>query len=253
MPAWHRVTVEVEMFDDVEAKGALVLVAFHSTGAAAPIAAAYLRQSLSLPIVGHIRVPELGPVVQVADGVATSPIRILGGEVACSVGKDCDRLYVVAGDLPVPLAIADEIAQAILAWAKDATFVLCLDAVVRDKEDHEPDVFMLANGKDALAHLRSSKAEPLEGGIIVGTTAAILAAGKKAGVEVGALVVEAVRNHPDGRAAAQLVQALDPLIPTIKIDPGPLIKEATELEAQMEKALREAQQAQPQKPVHTFI
>lgn len=244
--------IRAETFTEADPTRALVILAFHSTGAAAPIAAAYLREQVDLPLVGHIMDPELGPVVHVADGVATSPVRILGGTTKCSL-EDCERVYLVTAELPLPLPVIGDIAEAILDWAKDAALILCLDAVVRDGDDATPDVHAVAGDKEALEMLSSTAAKPLPAGVLVGMTGAMLlrARGKKA--RVAAVVVEAARSHPDGRAAAELVKILDPLLPDIDIDPGPLLAEAMKLEERIAKSIREAQEAQPQRPGHTFI
>lgn len=245
--------LSVECFADVDPSEALIIVAFHGTGAAAPIAAGYLQQTLDLPLVGHIRAPDMGAVVHVSEGIATSPVRIYGGDIICHLDHQCDRLFLVTSELPIAPEHADTLAKAILEWAAPANVVLCLDAVAREAEDETPDVFAIAATDTALGKLARSKAEPLGGGIIVGLTAAILGRARDHGVEAGAFLVEAAGDHPDGRAAAALITAIDPLVPQIAVDPGPLLEEALVLEAQMEKALREAEESQTKRPAHTFI
>ncbi len=245
--------VTVETFEAVDVDGALVLVAFHGVGAAAPIAASYLRQHLDLPLVGQVRAQQLGPVVHVSNGIATGPIRVYGGEVACHLDKDCPRLYVIMAELPIDVEIAGELADAILAWAGGARMVISLDAVVRGADDHTPDVYSLAYTASGLKKLSATKAPSLDGAVIVGPTAAILTRSRDHHVDAGALVVEAAKAHPDGRAAAALIEALDKLVPEVVFDNEPLLEEALAIEKQIENAIGQAEAAQPKRPMHTFI
>jgi predicted ATP-grasp superfamily ATP-dependent carboligase len=57
-------------------------------------------------------------------------------------------------------------------------------------------------------------------------------------VRTGAILVEATREHPDGRAAAALIEALDRIVPDVKMDAKPLLKEALALEEEI-KRIRE--------------
>lgn len=243
----------VETFTDADPRDALVVVAFHSTGAAAAIAASYLRQSLSLPLVGHIRVEGLGPIVNVQAGIATSPVRIFGGDVECRLDKGCPRLFVVVAEMPLDLELVDDIAEAILGWAGAARAIVCLDSVMRDANETEPKVFAIADDLETLQLLDPTGAESMPGGFLVGITAAILSRSRDHGAHGAALVVEAAREHPDARAAAALVTHIDPLMPEVKVDLKPLLAEAELIEKQLARALAEAESAQVVRTPHTFI
>ncbi len=243
----------VETFTDADPRDALVVVAFHSMGAAAAIAASYLRQSLALPLVGEVRVDGIGPVVSVQEGISTSPVRVFGGEVECRLDTGCPSLYLVTAELPIDADLVEDIADAILHWAGSARAIVCLDAVVRDEGAKEPAVYAIADDAETLQLLTPTGAKPLHGGFLVGMTAAVLSRSRSHGVHGAALVVEADEDHPDARAAAALVTHIDPLMPEIKVDLKPLLAEAEMIEAKLAKALREAEASQPRRSTHTFI
>ncbi len=245
--------VTVECFEQQDVTDALIVVAFHGVGAAAPIAAAYLREHLDLPLVGHVRAEQLGPVVHVTEGIATGPIRVYGGETECKLDGPCPRLYVIMAELPISVEMAGELADAILAWSGGARMVLSLDAVVRGDDDDTPDVFGIAYHKRGLKKLAAADVPTLDAAIIVGPTAAVLAKSRDHHVDAGALVVEAAKGHPDGRAAAALIAALDRMVPEVKFDHEPLLEEALAIEKQIEDAIGQAEAAQPKRPMHTFI
>ena len=69
----------------------------------------------------------------------------------------------------------------------------------------------------------------MERALIGGVTSHLVLAGPARGVRTGALLVEASRDHPDGRAAAALIEALARMMPDVPIDHKPLMKEAQAL------------------------
>ncbi len=246
--------VNVELFDSVDLQDALIVVAFPSTGAAAPIAGTYLHKHLNLPLVGHITSPDMTGVVHIANGIACSPIRIHGGETQCDIDGPCPRIFTITSEIPIPAEILGEVAEAIITWAAPSRMVLSLDAVGREENDDQtPDVFAGSATPAALKALESSKAETLVKAIIGGLTAHILSHGRTTPFHVATLIVEAAQSHPDGRAAAALIETLDRLIPELKVDSKPLLKDAMELEAQIKKAMEDAEAQQPRRNQGTFI
>lgn len=227
--------IALETFEKVELKDALVLVAFPTTGSASSIAAHYLCKHLDLPLVGHVLAPELSGVMAIQDGRATSALRILGGETKCRLSKDCPRLYVVMTELALPPLVTLRVADMLLTWAKSggAHLVLALEGVVRGEGDDTPDVFCAAAKEDVLKELRKVGVPVMERALIGGVTSHIVLAGPSRGLRTGSLLVEASRDHPDGRAAAALVEALAKVMPDVSIDPKPLLKEALQLEAEI--------------------
>lgn len=245
--------VSVEMFEDADLKDALVILAFPSTGAAAPIAGTYLHKRLGLPLVGHLVSEDLEGVSHVENGIAASPIRIHGGETHCDLDGPCPRIYTITTEFPLPLEMLPEVADAITKWAKLSRMVLSLDAVGRDHDGETPTVYAGGSTPEALQALSSSRAKTLEKGLVGGLTAYILAKGHHANFHAALLIVEASQDHPDGRAAAALVEALDRLIPELKVDPTPLLDDAMELEKEVKKAMDAAQFTTPNRSQHTFI
>ena len=242
----------VETFTDVDLTDALVIVAFPSTGAASPIAGAYLMERLDMPLVGHLVSDAFSGIVNIEDGKATSPIRIHGGEVACELDKPCRGIYIISTEVPLPLEVTVEAAHAILEWAKDARVVLALEAVVRESGDDTPDVYSAFRDDASKACIEPAGVEPIGRAMIAGMTAVLLASDLPA--KVASLMVEAAPDHPDGRAAAALITALDPLIPQIKVDAQPLLEDAMRLEQEIQAAMTQAEQAQsPRRTSHSFI
>jgi uncharacterized protein len=245
----------VETFSDLALQDAVVIVAFPTAGSASSIAAQYLVRHLDLPLVGHFRLPEMSGLVSIQEGLVTSAVRIYGGEVACRIGRDCPHIYIVTTELSLPPPALMRLGEAVMFWAAGggAHMVLVLEAVVRGEGDDEPNVFVAAADKKVLKTLLKTGLPPMERALIAGITAQILLEAPKRGIAAGGLLVEASRDHPDGRAAAALVDALGKMIPDVDVDPKPLLKEASALEDEIKKARAQMQPTGPPPAEPTFI
>lgn len=232
-------------FEEMDWKDALVFTAFPTTGAVASIAGHYLRDQLDLPLAGCYRVADQMPLIEVRDGLISSPIRIQGGRSRCDVklSKNCRSIYLVSTDLPLQPPLLLDVAHAILDKAKEdgAHLVLALEGVVRDEDDDTPDVFLAGSSQEVLDELKAVDRPAAKRGMMVGMTAELLLSGRIEEVPVATLMVEANQKHPDGRAAAALLSALDPLLPDIHVETKPLEEQAMALEEEIKKAQKEAQ------------
>ncbi|MES2153980.1 MAG: PAC2 family protein [bacterium] len=246
----------VEVFADVNLKGSVVIVAFPTTGSAGSIAAQYLIRNLSLPLVGHLRLPDLVGLVAIQDGIVTSAVRIFGGEVVCKIGKECPSIYVVTTELALPPPVLNHLAEAVMHWAArgEAHMLLVLEGVGRAEGDDIPDVFAAAADAKVLKMLVKAGIPPMERALIAGITAQILLEAPARGVKAGGLLVEASRDHPDGRAAAALIEAVARMVPDVAVDAKPLLKEAMALEKEIKNAQSRTEMvANVKAPDQTFI
>lgn len=224
-----------ETFTPVDLRGALVLAAFPTTGQAASIAAQYLVRNLGMPLVGHLRLPDLSGITAIQDGRATFAVRAFGGQVACKLDRKCPRVYVVTTELAPPPQATVRLAEAVLEWAATggAHLVIALEGVVRGEGDDTPDTFCAAADPDVLRELKATGLPAMERALIGGITAHLLLLGATRKVRTGTLLVEATRDHPDGRAAAALIEALGKIMPDVDMDAKPLLEEAMELEREL--------------------
>jgi len=245
----------IHVFGDVKLKGAVVIVAFPTTGSAGSIAAQYLIRNLSLPLVGQVVLPDLMGLVAIQDGMVTSAVRIFGGEVVCKIGKDCPSIYIVTTELALPPPVLNHLAEAVMHWAArgEAHMLLVLEGVGRGEGDDVPDVFSAAADAKVLKSLVKAGIPAMERALIAGITAQILLEAPARGVKAGGLLVEASRDHPDGRAAAALIEAVAKMVPDVAVDAKPLLKEAMALEKEIRDAQRRTEAVQQPMPKESFI
>lgn len=220
--------------------GAVVISCFPSAGLATTVAALYMVRSLKLPRIGRFEAPDIMPIAVVQGGEVNPPIRVYGR-------KD---LAVVVSEFPPSPSQASAIATAIMegAEARKARWILGLEGVIphpeSDSEDDEKpsdgNVWVAVSRSDAGIQraLAPSGALPLEEGIIGGVSGALLVQGIGGPLPVAVLLVSARsgEGYPDHRAGATLIEAVDRILPEVRIDTGPLRAQAEEIE----KALRNA-------------
>jgi uncharacterized protein len=238
--------------DASDGRGSVVLTAFPSAGLATIIAAHYMVQSLKLARTGRFDSPDLAPVAVVQDGEVNPTIRVYGRP----------KLALVLSEFPPTPSQANAVARTVLDTAerRGARAIICLEGVVPHPEDDDDGAADEASkaGTDAseqvwvtysrrdpafAAPFDAAKARPLEEGVIGGVSGALLVQGIGRSVPVAALLVSAriAEGLPDHRAGAALIEALDRVLPELKIDTGPLRAQAE----QIEKALRAALKRRP--------
>lgn len=226
--------------------GATVLSSFPSAGLAATVAAHYIIRTLNLPRIGIMDASESLPIAVVQSGEVQPPMRIYGRS----------DLAVVISEFPPTVSAVAPIASAILdgAESRKARGVVCLEGVVptpaSDTESDGPEetVWGVVARRDpaTVRWLEGAKVRFLEDGVIGGVSGAMLIGGLRRSVPISVLLVSARESvgYPDHRAGAAVIEALDRLLPELKIDTGPLRGQAE----MIEKLLRSTIKSRPPTP-----
>ena len=223
----------VELHQDVDASGALVIVGAPGLGLVGSIATRYVVQLLKMPLVGGVYSTRFPPVVQVAEGRIVPPVRIHATKAKGRFGFDSDRLFVVHTEADLSAEWVSDLAHALAEWARGAgcqTLAVVDGIYVADESEDDMVVGVAALPQGAKA-LEQQKVGLLPGGTVGGVSGALLQAGARTGMNVVALLAEAKPGSADARAAARLVQILDRMIPAIHIEVGPLLRQAEGIEA----------------------
>lgn len=254
--------VVVKIKAEVDTEGGLVIACFPSVGMVSSIVAHYLIEHLELRFVGGINDSRLPPVCLVQDGIPLPPIRIYAGEPVCNV-EGCDKVILIMSELQIPDPLVFEIVEAMFDWSKTANVGggVLIDAFARKgvsggpqlgnepmvEYEDTPAIDILGVGATAKTRemLEKMGVGLIEQGVLRSVTGALLAEGRRRGLDISAILVEADPRFPDARAAAELIQHLNSLLPAVELDEAPLIKEAEQLEEQL-KMIMASQLTPPQ-------
>lgn len=226
-------TFAVQTRPDVELKNALVLVGAPGVGLVGAIAAEYVVNKLSMPLVGGLYSPQLQAHAPIREGVAVPPFRIHALETRRMFPGAWERLVVVRTETTPPGEHAADVARAIAEWARSAGCrrMVVADGVVVEREDWDDMVWGAASDARGLDFLRKHSVGVVEQGNVGGFSGVVLNAGAAAGVESLCLLAEAAPGYPDAMAAARVVEIIDAMLPGIVIGTQPLVQEAEEAEA----------------------
>lgn len=236
-----RFTVHVPPEFDV--KDALLIVGTPGLGLVGTIASQYAVRHLKMRPAGGIHSPSLPPRATIVNGRPMPPIRLHFAHEQTRLPFACDKLLVLTTEMAVEEAAAPFLAEAIGSWARAARVraIVVLDGIlVEAEEGAEPgDLVVGVPSSDTAAKLlEAEKVDALQSGFVGGLVGALLHAGERHGVDVVALLAEASANVPDARASVRLVEILDRMVPGIKIETAPLLKEAETIEAMVREQVK---------------
>lgn len=231
--------LQVHEFEDVDLKGATIIDGFPSVGLVSTITANYLIDVLELQQVGIMDSKFFPTVSIVRNGVPLYPVRIYAGKGVC---------VFISEFQPAPKLIRP-IAEAILAFAKrkGAKTIISPEGLVLDQEgegEQEVQVYALGSTPGTRELLANHKIEQFGNGIITGVSGVLLNLGKKENLDAISILAEANPNYPDARAAAKVIEAIDKLLPHLKIDVKPLYTEAENIEKTLRMMQKQAAPAQ---------
>ncbi len=245
----------VKINDSVDTENALVLCCFPSVGMVSSVIAHFLIEKLELEFVGGVVDPQLPPMCLVNDGKPLPLIRAYAGSPVCSTKlPECDKIILLMSELIIPEPLVQGIVDGMLEWSKGANLSggVLIDAFAKkgmksSMEGQEPvveyegtddvDVLGVAATETTQKTLEELNILPLEQGVIKGVTGLLLSEGRRRGLDIMSLMVEADPRYPDARAAAVLISHLNKLLPAIELDHEPLIEEAERIEEQVRQMM----------------
>lgn len=231
--------IEIHTRKDVDLSGSLVVVGAPSIGFVGSITSRFLIQQLGLERVGGFHSDRFPPYTLIEDARPMHLIRVHTLETSCGLDLDCKRLVVVSSEVMPGPNMVYPLARAMLDWTRDidAEMVIVPDGMPQsDDEDGEDlQVHGVGTTQDARELLQRADVQPLEEGLMVGLTAALLSVAEQKEQDLACLVTATAKEHPDARAAARLTGFLDKILPDISIDKEPLMQEAERIESKVKQ------------------
>jgi uncharacterized protein len=214
-------------------KNVTIVEGFPGFGLIGTIATEFLMEHLETVKIGIIHMDDLPAMIAIHKNKVIEPISL-------HYNKKYNLVLVHAINIGKNLGwkLADAIEQ--VAKELSAKEIISLEGVGSPNAEGGR-VFYYATNNATTSKRLTNKANPLQEGIIVGVTGALLA--KSISTPIVALFAEAKSNMPDSKAAAKIIEALDAYT-GLKIDPKPLLQQAIEFEKKLKGILKKGQQAQ---------
>lgn len=214
-------------------KNVTIIEGFPGFGLIGTIATEFLLEHLDTEKIGIVEMEEIPAMIAIHQNKVVEPISF-------HYNKKYNLVLVHAINIGQNLGwkLADVISQ--LATQLSAKEIISLEGVGSPNAEAGR-VFYYSTANGNVSKKLSSAANPLQEGIIVGVTGALLARSIK--TPLIALFAEARPGLPDSKAAANIIQALDAYT-GLKIDPSPLLKQAQVFEKKLKKIMQKGAQAQ---------
>lgn len=213
-------------------KNVTVIEGFPGFGLIGTIAVEFLLDHLDTEKIGIIEMDEIPAMIAIHQNKVIEPVSLHYNKKynlvlvhAINIGKDLG--WKLAG-------IIGELAQEL-----NAKEVISLEGVGSPNPGSK--VFFYSTHDGAIAKKLSTIAAPLNEGIIVGVTGALLA--RTSRVPVVAFFAEAQSGLPDSKAAAEIIKALDAYA-GLQVDPKPLLQQAKEFEQKLKGIIQKGSKAE---------
>jgi uncharacterized protein len=225
------VEIETKKFKDMDLKGGTILEGFPGIGIVGPIAATYLIDYLEMDQICALDSEDFPPTSMVYANKPKFPARIYANSE--------HKIGLFLSEFTPSPKLHRPIAKKLLTWAKEqhCKRFICMEGLPSEA-GKEPggegtrkiNVFGVGSTDEARRELKKAEIKKLEAGMIFGVSGVLLNEGRWENFDVITLLAEAYAEMPDALAAAKILEALDKLMPNIKIDTKPLLDQSKKFE-----------------------
>ena len=218
-------------------KDAVLIDGFPSVGLVGTIVANFLINTLKLDQIGVIDSHKFPPISIVKEGKPHNPMRLYAGDQICSDGT-CNQVAVCVSEFTPPTEITKDLVKSLLDWSEEngCTKIISAEGFnVGQKQNGETNkIYGITSSEGSKKWVKDAKVQQFTYGTVGGITGALLNEGKIRKLNVLGLLAEVNADSPDARAAAGVIKAIDELLLAIDLDPEPLLKEAENLEKEVQ-------------------
>ncbi len=246
MVAELAVGADVRIVDtrDESLKGAMMVVGFPTHGLVGSVAASYLVHSLDMAPIAYMASEEFPPTVIMEEGVVSAPVRFYASKLVCGIEGSCDQLVVCLSDIQPPVQMLHRLGRVLLDWAerKGIQFVVAVEGQPIENEV-QGDARVVAMANRAAAPLLERYGFQAANGVVTGLAGGLLLGAIQRVTPVLCLVAQAHKDYPDARAAAKVIETINPLVPLLVLDTKPLREKARQIEAEVRKTLQQTKKS----------
>jgi len=248
-------SIKIHEISKQNLKGAVLIDGFPSVGLVGTIVANFLINTLKLEQIGIIDSSRFPAISVVKDGVPHNPMRLYSGEQVCNDGT-CNQVVVCVSEFTPPTEITKDLVNTLMDWASKngCTKIISAEGFNSGpkEEGKDNEIYGITSTEGSRSWIKDAKVKPFTYGTVGGITGALLNEGKIRNMNVLGLLAEVNDDLPDARAAASVIKAIDELLLAIDLDTEPLLKEAQELEQEVQ-AVREQAPSEVSSSVPRYI
>lgn len=234
-------TVEVEIVEetDRDLSNSMLVLGLPGEGLTGNIAAAFLAETFEMEKLLEVHSRAVPPLALVDEGQVTSPLTGYLSPMKCGPDGECDQLVVIPSYAPLDPKHLHSISTSLLDWVEEKEIDLVVVLLGLKREALDPEgikVYAAASTGELDEVLQDVKARVLTGSLS-GLGAKLILDAKRRGQGLITFLAETHGEYPDARAAARLLESVQPLVPRLEIDPEPLFKTASAIEERARESL----------------
>jgi uncharacterized protein len=216
-------------------KGCKIISGFPGFGLVGTIATEFLIDHLKCKKIGHYYFEDLPSTIAIHGGKLISPVGIF---------YDKEHNIVVIHSISAAAGIEWKAAELVLEVANklQAKEIISVEGV-GSADPTRSRTFYYASDDKASEDLKKAGYAPLDEGIIVGVTSALLL---KSEFPITCIFAETHTQLPDSKAAANIINALDKYI-GLKVETKPLLDQARKFEEKVRSILEQGKAAEEQR------
>lgn len=224
--------------------GAMMVVGFPTHGLVGSVAASYLVHTLDMRPVAYMVGEDFPPTVVMEEGVVSAPVRFYASKIVCGPDRTCDQLVVAISDIQPPANLLNELGRTLLDWAegKGLQLVVAIEGQPIENEA-KTDARVVAMANRAAAPLLDRYSFTAASGVVTGFAGGLLLPAISRSIPVLCLIAQAHKDYPDARAAAKVIETINPLVPLLVLNTRPLREKARQIEAEVRASLAQQQKS----------
>lgn len=225
-------TIKTTKYADLGLERPVAVIGFPGAGLVSSIAPNFCIGQLSMEPIAGMASPEMPPYCLIANDMAMPPVRFYGRKGTGKTGRD--TIVCMSEYSPKP-EFCYELAHAILDYLRrmGCEDIICLEGLPRSSPEDK--MLICGSGPGARKLMKRSKVTVMDGGMVRGLTGVLLYDGPSAGMNVVSIMCPASQTMPDPGAAAEFFGPLNRMIPSFKVDKGPLLEEADQIRKRIEE------------------
>ena len=232
-------------YTDAQIANSMAVVGFPSVGLVSSIAANYIVRTMKLERIATIISKDFPPYTILHDGIPSPPVRIYAGKRICEGdGEKCEQIVVILSEFMPRPDLIKKLSEIILEWCqkKGIDTILTLEGVNTSDNPQETRTFGIGTTERTKKMLQTYQITEMREGMVSGISGLLLSEGDRLNIDVMCLLGPAKAEMPDARGAARLLEIVGKMLPEIKLDPQPLMKEAEAIEHEMKVAMESVKQ-----------
>ena len=229
-------------YKDAEITNSMAVIGFPSVGLVSSIAANYIVRTMKLERIATIISKDFPPYTILHDGIPSPPVRIYAGKRECDGdGEKCEQIVVILSEFMPRIDLIKRLSEIILDWCrkKGIGTIMTLEGI---NTSDNSQIFGVGTTERTKKMLQTYRISEMKEGMVSGISGVLLSEGDRLNADVMCLLGPAKADMPDARGAARLLEIIGEMLPEIKLDPQPLMKEAEAIEQEMKTSLESMKQ-----------